>query len=139
MRGIDGNIIVYALNKDLPEYYDCNSLLKLVAKGEEIISIPAIVLMECYHALVYSYKFTPSDVKRRLLSIINSKNISILPIMNSTIIIAFEISETYKMGGRDSLIVASLLEYNIKEIYSHDKDFDKIKLIKRIDPVKKMI
>ncbi|MHA1490606.1 MAG: type II toxin-antitoxin system VapC family toxin [Promethearchaeota archaeon] len=65
---------------------------------------------------------------------INSENVSILNITVSTIILAFEIAEKYKTGGRDSLIAANLLENNINVIYSHDKDFDKIANIERIDP-----
>jgi len=45
MRGIDLNIIVYALNKDLPEHLDCKNLLKKIANREETVSIPAIVFI----------------------------------------------------------------------------------------------
>jgi len=135
MRGIDSNIIVYALNKDLPEHLDCKNLLKKIANGEETVSIPAIVFMESYHALVKAYKFNELKVKKRLLTIIDSENISILDISTSTILLAFEIAEAYKTGGRDSLIAASLLENNIKEVYSHDTDFDDITRIKRIGPI----
>lgn len=135
MRGIDSNIIVYALNKDLPEHLDCKNLLKKIGNGEETVSIPAIVFMESYHALVKAYKFNELKVKKRLLTIIDSENICILDISTSTILLAFEIAEAYKTGGRDSLIAASLLENNIKEIYSHDTDFDDITRIKRIDPI----
>ena len=136
MRGIDSNIIVYALNQDLPEHIECKNLLKKIAKGIETISIPSIVFMESYHALVRAYKFNELEVKRRLITIIDSENINVLEISISTILLAFEIAEEFKTGGRDSLIAASLLENNIKEIYSHDTDFDKIKSIKRIDPVR---
>ena len=57
-------------------------------------------------------------------------------VSTSSILLAFEIANKYKTGGRDSLIAASLLENNVQEIYSHDSDFDKIKLITRIDPIK---
>ena len=137
MRGMDSNIIVYTLNQDLPEYIECKNLLKKIADGIETISIPSIVFMESYHALVGAYKFNELEVKRRLIAIIDSENINVLEISVSTILLAFEIAEEYKTGGRDSLIAASLLENNIKEIYSHDIDFDKIKRIKRIDPLKK--
>ena len=135
MKGVDSNIIVYALNQDLHEHGNCKGLLKKVADGEETISVPSIVFMESYHALVYAYKFDESEVKRRIIAIIDSENINVLEIAVSTILLAFEIAEEYKTGGRDSLIAASLLEHNIQEIYSHDKDFDKIKRIKRIDPI----
>ncbi len=136
MRGIDSNTIIYAVNKDLPEHVSCRDLLRKIAMGEETVSIPVIVFMESYHALVRAYKFGESKVKEILIAIIDSENISILNITVSTIILAFEIAEKYKIGGRDSLIGASLLENNIKEIYSHDNDFDKIKKLIRIDPVK---
>jgi predicted nucleic acid-binding protein len=135
MRGIDSNIIIYAVNQDLPEHIKCKDLFIKISKGLEPVAIPSIIFMESFHALVRAYKYIESEVKKRLIAIIDSENINVLDISVSTIILAFEIAEEYKTGGRDSLIAASLLENNIKEIYSHDKDFDKIKIMKRIDPV----
>ncbi|MBN1803519.1 MAG: hypothetical protein JW891_18560 [Candidatus Lokiarchaeota archaeon] len=91
--------------------------------------------MESYHVLVRAYKFAPSEVKKRLVSIIESENINILGEGLSSILLAFDVAEEFDTGGRDSLIAACLLENNIKELYSHDKDSDKINLIKRIDPI----
>ncbi|MHA1254647.1 MAG: type II toxin-antitoxin system VapC family toxin [Promethearchaeota archaeon] len=136
MKGIDSNIIIYALNSDLPEHTSCVQLLENIANGEETIGIPSIVFMESYHALVYSYKFKHSEVKKRLTTFIDSEYIIIYNISTSTLLYAFEIAGQYNIGGRDALISASLLENNIKQIYSHDKDFDTIKEITRIDPVK---
>ena len=134
MRGIDSNILVYALNKDLPEHLPCKELLIDVVSGKELVSIPSIVFMECFHALVKSFKYKEVEVKKRLIAIIDSKNINVLDISTSSILFAFEIAEKYKTGGRDYLIAAGLLENKIQEIYSHDSDFDKILLLKRIDP-----
>jgi len=134
MRGIDSNILVYALNKDLPEHLPCKELLIDVVSGKELVSIPSIVFMECFHALVKAFEYKEVEVKKRLIAIIDSKNINVLDISTSSILFAFEIAEKYKTGGRDSLIAASLLENKIQEIYSHDSDFDKILLLKRIDP-----
>ena len=135
MRGIDSNILVYALNKDLPEHLPCKQLLIDIINGKELVSIPSVVFMESFHALVKSYKYKEVEVKKRLVALIDSKNINILVISTSTVLLAFEIVEKYKTGGRDSLIAASLLENNIQEIFSHDSDFDQILLIKRIDPI----
>lgn len=135
MRGIDSNILVYALNKDLTEHLPCKELLIDIVNGNQLVSIPSIVFMESFHALVKAFNYKEIDVKKRLIAIIDSKNINVLDISVSSILLAFEIAEKYKTGGRDSLIAASLLENNIQEIFSHDSDFDKIKLIKRIDPV----
>ena len=135
MRGIDSNILVYALNKDLPEHFPCKELLIDIINGNELVSIPSVVFMECFHALVKSYKYKEGEVKKRLIAIIDSKNINVLTISTSSILLAFEIAEKYKTGGRDSLIAANLMENKIQEIYSHDSDFDKIRLMKRIDPI----
>jgi len=134
MRGVDSNIIVYALNKDLPEHPPCKELLINIINGNELVSIPSIVFMESFYALVKAFNFKETEVKKRLTAIIDSVNINVLDISTSSILLAFEITEKYGTGGRDSLIAASLLENKIQEIYSHDSDFDKIKLIKRIDP-----
>ena len=135
MRGIDSNILVYALNKDLPEHLPCKELLINIVNGKELVSIPSIVFMESFHALVKAFNYKEGEVKKRLIAIIDSKNINVLDISTSSILFAFEIAEKYKTGGRDSLIAASLSENKIQEIYSHDSDFDKIMLIKRIDPI----
>lgn len=137
MIGVDSNIIVYSLNNDLPEHKYCVELLENVATGKEIIAIPCIVFMESYHALVYTYKFDYREVKNRLIAIIDSDNVIIFDISTLTILYAFEIAGQYNIGGRDALITACLLENNIKKLYSHDRDFDVIKEIIRIDPVKK--
>ena len=136
MIGVDSNIIVYALNSDLPEHKECVELLENVAMGKEIIAIPSIVFMESYHALVYAYKFDHLEVKNRLITIVDSDNIVIFNISTSTILYAFEIAGQYNIGGRDALITACLLENNVKKIYSHDHDFEVINEIKRMDPVK---
>lgn len=135
MRGLDSNILVYALNKDLPEHVPCKELIINVVNGKELVSIPSIVFMECFHALVKAFNYKEIEVKKRLIAIIDSRNINVLDISTSSILLAFEIAEKYRTGGRDSLIAASLLENKIQEIYSHDSDFDKILLIKRIDPI----
>ncbi|MBY9018101.1 MAG: type II toxin-antitoxin system VapC family toxin [Candidatus Lokiarchaeota archaeon] len=137
MRGIDSNIIVYALNEDLPEHAFCKELLKIIINEKEIVSVPSIVFMESFHALVKAYKYKESEVKKRLIAIIDSRNVNILDITTSTILLAFEIAEKFETGGRDSLIAASLLENKVQEIYSHDSDFDKISLLKRLDPIPK--
>ncbi|MGB5909578.1 MAG: type II toxin-antitoxin system VapC family toxin, partial [Promethearchaeia archaeon] len=121
--------------KDLPEHLLCKELLVGIVNGKELVGIPSVVFMECFHALVRAYNYKENEVKKRLIAIIDSKNINVLDISTSSILLAFEIAEKYKTGGRDSLIAASLLENNIQEIYSHDTDFDKILLIKRIDPI----
>lgn len=136
LRGIDSNILVYALNKDLTEHLPCKELLIDVVNGKQLVSIPSIVFMESFHALVKAFKYKESEVKKRLIALIDSKNIDVLVVSVSSILLAFEIADKYKTGGRDSLIAASLLENNIREIYSHDADFDKITLIRRIDPIK---
>jgi len=135
MRGMDSNILVYALNKDLPEHLPCKDLLIDIVNGKELVSIPSIVFMECFHALVKAFNYKEVEVKKRLIAIMDSKNINVLDISTYSILFAFEIAEKYRTGGRDSLVAASLLENKIQEIYSHDSDFDKIILIKRIDPI----
>ncbi|MFX1259963.1 MAG: type II toxin-antitoxin system VapC family toxin [Promethearchaeota archaeon] len=135
MRGIDSNILVYALNKDLSEHLPCKELLINIVNGKELVCIPSIVFMETFHALVKAFKYKEIEVKKRLIAIMDSKNINVLDISTSSILFAFEIAEKFKTGGRDSLIGASLLENKIQEIYSHDSDFDDISLIRRIDPL----
>ncbi|MCF2140170.1 MAG: type II toxin-antitoxin system VapC family toxin [Candidatus Lokiarchaeota archaeon] len=135
MKGIDTNIIVYSLAGDYPEHLQCKRLFLQIAKGELSVVLSGITIMEAYHTLVYKIKYSPQEVKKRLIAIMKSKNINIIQITSKTVRFALELASQYIVGGRDALITANYLEFGCKEIFSHDYDFDKIPLLRRIDPI----
>ena len=120
MKGIDTNIIVYSLAGDYPEHLQCKRLFLQIARGELSVVISGIAIMEAYHTLVYKIKYSPQEVKKRLIALIKSKNINIIEITSKTVLFALEIASQYVVGGRDALIAANYLEFGCKDIFSHE-------------------
>lgn len=135
MQGIDSNILVYALHQDFPEHQKCVQVFLDVMHKNKPLAISSIVFMEVYHTLVHKIKISAEKVKLRLKSLILSSNIMVLEITSKSILYALELAGSRNLGGRDSLIAANYLENAISIIISHDKDFDKIPEIQRVDPI----
>jgi len=135
MQGIDSNILIYALHQDFPEHRESVQVFLDIMQKDKPIAISSIVFMEVYHTLVHKIKISAEKVKLRLKALILSPNIIVLEISSKSILYALELAVKRNLGGRDSLIAANYLENAISIILSHDKDFDKIPEIQRIDPI----
>ncbi|MCS7138759.1 MAG: type II toxin-antitoxin system VapC family toxin [Crenarchaeota archaeon] len=61
-------------------------------------------------------------------------NLKILPVKRTTALKAQDLMEEYELKPRDALHAAIALENKITTIVSYDEDFDKIKVLKRIEP-----
>ena len=68
---------------------------------------------------------------RRFLSF---PNLKLLAIKRTTVLKAQEIMEKYELKPRDALHAATALENKITTIVSYDEDFDKLNMIKRVEP-----
>ena len=136
MEGLDSNILIYALHKDFPEHDESLRVFTDRISKDQPLAVSSIVFMEVYHTLVHKVKVPAEDVKARLKAIILSSNIMVLEITSKSVLFALELAEKRKLGGRDALIAANYLENAISIIISHDKDFDKISELYRIDPIK---
>jgi len=129
---IDTNIFIYSTNSSDPHHLDCKRILEKIALGK----IKALTSVETFQEIVhYSQK---NKVLTRALIFCQRFTITDLSIVPFTI----EILQSYlalvrkypSINSRDSLHVATCLANGGKLIVSTDKDFDKIKEIKRIDP-----
>ena len=67
-----------------------------------------------------------------VLSILNKPNIIIMDVTKSAYLEAAKCAELYGVGVNDALAYITMRNLKIKEIYSFDTDFDKLKDIERI-------
>jgi len=65
-------------------------------------------------------------------AIINNENIKVLGVEFTDMLKAVEISRVYKIDLVDAIAVTLMEKIGINEIYSQDRDFDKI-YVKRIE------
>ena len=126
--GLDTNIICYALDEEYPENKQLNNLL-LKLSTENKIAINPTTIHEAYHVLVFGHKWYPEDAVNALKLLLKNPYIEFYNQTQKTSIIALNLSVQYKLGGRDSLIIANFLANQTPIMYTHDKELLKLQRI----------
>jgi predicted nucleic acid-binding protein len=80
--------------------------------------------------LVYSQKWLPQDAAGALKILLKNPYIEFFSQTKNISQIALSLSEHYKLGGRDGLIVANFLANKLTLMYTHDKELLALQKIK---------
>jgi predicted nucleic acid-binding protein len=126
--GLDTNILCYALDEEYPENKHLNDLLLKLSNENKIATNPTTI-HEAYHVLVFGHKWYPKEAANALRVLLKNPYIEFYNQTRKTSIIALNLSVQYKLGGRDSLIIANFLANQTPTIYTHDKELLKLQKI----------
>jgi len=135
MQFVDTNIFIRFLTKDDPKKAEaCRNLLKKAEDGKVELQTTESVIAEIVYVLESKrlYNLTRDQIYERLLPILTIDSLKI-PYKNS-IISALEIYTKNIIDFEDALLIANARRLDSKEIYTYDKEFDKVKGIKRLEP-----
>ncbi len=131
MNYLDSNVFIYALigPSNDKKVISSKNLISSVSKGE----VKAITSFLTWDEVVYSIKkhFGLEFSLKEGKNLLNMPNLQFAEVDKNIIFLAQKIMEKYKIKPRDAIHIATALASNINEIISDDKDFDKIKEIKR--------
>nr|MDO8097712.1 type II toxin-antitoxin system VapC family toxin [Candidatus Njordarchaeota archaeon] len=119
--GIDTNILCYAMDPAYPENKICKKYLTELSSNKQIALNPTVV-HETYHVLVYGQKWEPHEARTRLSAIIAHPYTAFFNQTRTTCSIGLRIAVDNNLGGRDSLILASLVTNKISEFHTHDEE-----------------
>lgn len=133
MRLLDTNILLrYFLNDEPEKAQRVLLMLEKIDRNEEKTEINSLVLFECIFTLHKSYHKSPKEIAELLEPIFELRG---LHIENREIFLqALDVFVSHNISFADAFNVAYMQVNDIKEIYSFDRDFDKIKEIKRLTP-----
>ena len=133
MRFIDTNLFIrYFTRDDEEKAQRVLSLLKRVERGEEKITTSSLVIFETIFTLESFYQVPKQQVKELMFPILNLKGLK-LPDKG----LYQQALDNYvkkNVSFTDAFNATFMLKKGIKELYSYDEDFDKIKGIKRLTP-----
>lgn len=104
-----------------------------MAKGEIKATITDFEI-DTIMLVMHRYKKSWSDIRKFLLSLLLYNGLSIYSVNIIDKIKATEHIKNFKLDLEDSIVLQAALSNGIKEIVSLDPDFDKIRLVKRIEP-----
>ena len=130
---IDTNIFIRIfIVENQRMYKDSFDFLNLIDRKELKCHVSDLVLSEVLWVLRSFYKISKTDSVKRVKSILDIKNITI--INNSNMVEAVTLFEKHKVKFIDAIIATNkIFKESGTAIVSYDKDFDKLG-IKRLEP-----
>jgi len=133
---VDANFWIYWFDQRLPEHkYVLKSMRSAVQEG---IILNIITLIEVAHYLRHLPK---EEFEEKIDAIINLETLTFVSLDVNLARLAFEQLTNYAkigIGGRDSVILATMKVSGTKRILSHDEVFKRIEGLEAIDPIPKM-
>jgi len=122
-------------SKEPKEYYEgCKKLLKRLKEGKEKVTT-SILTPLIFYFILENRENLPKAKLTKAMKALNMLNIEILPLKNENMLEeASIIAERYNIDLDYAFNILLMEKYEIKEIYALDKDYDKIKGIRRLIP-----
>jgi predicted nucleic acid-binding protein len=138
MKYLDTNVIIYAIENH-PKYGKaCKKILQDIESGKIKVCASMLVLVEIINVLTKINKLLRKESKNELDIRKNMDAVLSLPIMwyDLGFLVIKQASEyEYNIAGADYTHIATMELNSVNEIVSADQDFDKVNVIKRIDPL----
>ena len=130
MRFVDANVFVYVLVKSPKKDYEISKgILERIENGEETVTSLAII-QEVIDWLEYNNR--KKEVRSFLMGINSYLSMEKLSVSWDDFLPALNDIDEHQIDFVDALTVQKMKKNKINEIYSNDKDFDRIEWIKRI-------
>ncbi|MBN1960536.1 MAG: PIN domain-containing protein [Deltaproteobacteria bacterium] len=133
MKLIDANIIIrYLANDDKKQTKGCRTLFARLQSGQEHVELTLPVLFEVIYVLNRIYKISRIEIYKAISIILDLKTINIQG--KSVLKKSIEYWSARNIDLTDCYLAALLENCKEPEIYSFDKDFDKLNFLTRIEP-----
>lgn len=130
MRFVDANVFIYILVKSPKETYETSKqILKRIENGEEALTSTAVI-QEVVDWLEYNNR--KREVESFIVAINSYLTMNKINTAWDDMLTALDDMEKHDIDFVDALTLQTMKKNSIKEIYSNDTDFDRIKWIKRI-------
>lgn len=137
MRFIDASVFLYAFLKprrsiprDIQELKEsAKRILMRIEEGEEVVTT-VVHLSEV--ANILETRLTKAKSIEYIKTILAKPTIHVYDVDVASYAEAVLIAEKYMIGVNDALALVYMKRLGINEIYSFDRDFDKVEWVKRI-------
>jgi len=130
MRFVDANVFVYVLVKSPKTDYEISKrILERIENGEETATSLAII-QEVVDWLEYNHR--KKEIRNFLVGVNSYLSLEKMSVGWDDFIAALDDVDKYNIDFVDSLALQRMKKNRITEIYSNDKDFDRVSWVKRI-------
>lgn len=130
MRFLDSNVFIYVLTQSPKNLYEVSSaILKKIENGEEAL-ISTAVIQEVVDWLEYNNR--RKEVKTFISALGSYLTLKKLTNVWKDFPAAAKDAERYEIDFVDALILHMMRREKVREIYSNDRDFNRVEGIKRV-------
>lgn len=130
MRFLDTNVFIYVIMKSPKKDYEiARDILKRIEKGETAATSVAVI-QEVVDFLEYNNR--QPEVQSFLTGVNSYLCLEKLALTWDDFLPSMEAMARLRIDFVDALSLRLMKKHKITEIYSCDKDFDRVKLVKRI-------
>lgn len=133
IRFVDANVILRFLTHDEPvQAARCDALFERVNKQREIIEVSEIVIADVVWTLHSYYKLSKEQIREYVSTLLIQPNVRMAD--KSRMLDALTLFASENIDFSDALMATHMKSRSLDEIYSYDRDFDRIENIKRVEP-----
>ncbi len=130
MRFVDANVFIYMIRQSPQNDYEISKkILQRIENGEATTTSSAVI-QEVIDWLEYNNR--RKDIGSFLMAVNSYLSMNKISVAWDNFIPSIPEMNEKQIDFVDSLTLQVMKEANITEIYSHDKDFDRIEWVKRI-------
>ncbi|MCK4268113.1 MAG: PIN domain-containing protein [Actinomycetia bacterium] len=133
MRFLDTNIFIRFLTNDIPKKAEaCEKIFKKAVEKKETLFTTDLVIAEIVWVLESIYELQKEEIQDKVEKILNTPNL-ICP-HKDLILSALTIYSEKNIDYIDAYNALILKDKGIGELYSYDKDYDRIDWLTRLEP-----
>jgi len=130
LRFVDSNVFIYVLVKSpKDDYIIAKRILQRIEEGEEAVTNTAVI-QEIVNWLEYNNR--RKEIEKLLTAINSYITMKKAEVSWSDMIAAIDDMNKYGLDFVDALTLQTMKRNNINEIYTNDRDFDRVKWIRRV-------
>jgi predicted nucleic acid-binding protein len=132
-RFLDTNVLLrYFTNDDPAKAQAALALLQRVERGDERVIVSPMVVFEVVFTLQRGYKMPKADIRRLFWRILALRDVQLAE--KAIFKAAFDLYVDKNISFADAYHAAWMQRRNVTEVYSWDREFDRVPGLTRIEP-----
>lgn len=135
MQFIDTNIFIRHLTNDVPEKAQaCLELFRKAQRGEVALTTTEAVIAEVVYILSSKrlYHLPREQIRKLLYPLLSLSGLKLA--QRKVYLRALDLYATYPLDFENAMIVAQMERQGVTDLYSYDRDFERVPGIARLEP-----